>query len=137
MGDFGLAVKCFIVDEEDRVLIIKRRLDDCHYPGACEIPGGRLDPGENPFTGAKRETKEETGLDIEVLDPLKVHHFTRQDGQEITSISFLCQPLSHDVRLSKEHIDHSWEPVDTCYDKLHKLYHGEADSYRIQCQRLG
>ena len=130
MGDdFRVAVKTFIVDDEDRVLIIKRRLDDCHYPGIYEIPGGRLELGENIFTGAKRETKEETGLDIEILYPLDVHHFTRQDNQEITSISFLCRALSRDVELSEEHIDHSWEPVNTCRDKLHKLYHKEVDNY--------
>jgi len=128
MGDFRVAVKCFIVDE-DKVLLLERRPDDCHYPGACEIPGGRLELGENIFDGAKREAKEETGLDIEVLNPLEVHHFTRQDGQEITSVSFLCRALSNDVRLSEEHVNSFWEPVDTCYDKLHKLYHGEVDNY--------
>ncbi len=32
------------------------------------LPGGRLESGEPPEVGAKREVKEETGVDIEITD---------------------------------------------------------------------
>jgi ADP-ribose pyrophosphatase len=35
-----------------------------------EIPAGRLDPGETPETGARREMEEEVGLRAEALEPL-------------------------------------------------------------------
>ena len=61
-----------------------------HKPGAWEIPGGRLEIGEDPHLGLKREVKEETQLDIKVLQPLSVNYFTRDDGQIITGIVFVC-----------------------------------------------
>ena len=109
MENFRIAVKSFIVDNEGKLLLIRREDKDPHTPGVWEIPGGRLDLGEDPFEGLKRETKEETGVDIEVLNPLRVHHFTRDDDQKITMITFLCKPLSNSVVLSKEHTDiHGW-----------------------------
>jgi len=35
-----------------------------------ELPAGRLDPGETPETGARREMEEEVGLRPEALEPL-------------------------------------------------------------------
>ena len=35
-----------------------------------EVPGGMVDPGEDPATSAKRELREETGYDCEHLTPL-------------------------------------------------------------------
>ena len=40
--NFGLAVKSFIVDDSDRLLIIKRADNDIHSPGIWEIPGEGL-----------------------------------------------------------------------------------------------
>jgi len=86
--------------------------------------------GENPFKGLKRETKEETGLDIEVLNPLKVHHFTREDRQKITMITFLCKPLSYSVNLSKEHTNYLWADLDNAISKLHSAFHEEVKIFK-------
>ncbi|MBW2977771.1 NUDIX domain-containing protein [Candidatus Woesearchaeota archaeon] len=127
MKKFGIAVKSFIIDEEGKLLLIKRRDDNVHSPGAWEIPGGRLDLGEDPFEGLKRETKEETGLEIEILNPLAVKHFTRDDGQKITMITFLCRPVSKSVNLSEEHIEYIWSDLEESLVKLHPAFHKEVD----------
>ena len=41
-----------------------------------EIPAGRLDPGETPAEGARRELEEEVGLRAAALDPLLVFYTT-------------------------------------------------------------
>jgi mutator protein MutT len=128
--DFRISVKAFIIDENKKLFLIKRRDNDVNKPGVWEIPGGRLDLGENPFDGLKRETKEETGLDIEILNPLRVHHFTRDDGQEITIIIFLCKPLSNNVVLSEEHTEYSWEDLDNCFSKLHSAFHKDIEIFK-------
>lgn len=130
MDNFRIAVKSFIVNDKGELLLIKRRDNDLHKPGVWEIPGGRLELGENPFDGLKRETKEETGLDIEVKNPLRIHHFTREDGQKITMITFLCKPLSNSVNLSKEHTEFEWNPVNESVSKLHSAFHGEIEIFR-------
>jgi 8-oxo-dGTP pyrophosphatase MutT (NUDIX family) len=40
------------------------------YSGKLDLPGGRPKPGESPACTAQRETWEETGLDVRVLDAL-------------------------------------------------------------------
>ena len=38
--------------------------------GCWDLPGGFLEQEEHPTEGLKREVREETGLEIEVLEPL-------------------------------------------------------------------
>ena len=66
----AIAVKAFIVNEEDQVLVLQRRTNDVHAAGRWDIPGGRLDEGENPFTGLSREVFEETNIEIGIISPL-------------------------------------------------------------------
>jgi 8-oxo-dGTP diphosphatase len=112
--NFAISVKSFIV-KDNKLLLIKRRSNDPNAPSAWEIPGGRLEHGENPHNGLKRETKEETGLDIEIKNPLTVRQFTRHDNQKITMITFLCKPISSSVLLSEEHSEHLWLSLDDAH----------------------
>ena len=119
--DFAVAVKSFIVDDE-KLLTIKRRPDDVHRPSQWDIPGGRLELGENPFDGIKREVKEEVGVDVDVVAPLEVQHFTRDDGQKITMIIFLCAPLSKQIKLSKEHTEYEWMEIGKAEENVKWLH---------------
>ncbi|MFA4946172.1 MAG: NUDIX domain-containing protein [Candidatus Micrarchaeia archaeon] len=124
----AIAVKAFIVDS-NRVLLIKRNQDDEHCPGLWEIPGGRLEEGENPFDGLKREVREETGLETRVGAPLQVHHFTRDDGQSITMIVFACSLEGGVLACGGEHSQCEWVPLETCRKKLSKYFHGAVDEF--------
>lgn len=50
---------CVLLRKGDLYLSVSRKDD----PNACGIPGGKVDPGEDDETAARRELKEETGLD--------------------------------------------------------------------------
>lgn len=129
MDNFKISVKGFIV-KDGKVLIVKRALDDAHKPGIWEPVGGRLEPGENPFIGLKREVKEETNLDVEVLNPLDVAHFMREDGQNITMILFLCKALNDSVKLTEEHIEFEWVAIDKLKNKLNDFFHPSIDNIK-------
>lgn len=129
MESFGIAVKAFVV-KDGKLLIIKRADDEIHEPGIWELPGGRLYPGEDPRDGLKRETKEETGLEVEVKNPLNVQHFQRDDGQWITMIIFLCEPQNKDTSISKEHSESEWVEIERSKEKLSEYFHREVDIYR-------
>jgi 8-oxo-dGTP diphosphatase len=129
MNDFGIAVKAFIVNNNEELLLVKRRASDPHTPEAWEIPGGRLTPGEEPREGLKREAREETNIDIEIVNVLYAHHFTRDDGQKITMLSFLCRPKSFAVRLSEEHTKFAWVPLEKSLASLHPAFHNEVRIY--------
>jgi len=101
-----IAVKGFIINN-GKVLLVKRTEDDVHAPAVWEIPGGRINPGENPINGLLRETKEETGLDIKVGRPFAVENFTSSDGFAITMIHFICSGKGK-ITLSEEHTEFVW-----------------------------
>ncbi|MDP2650457.1 MAG: NUDIX domain-containing protein [bacterium] len=120
---YALAVKALIVNTaKNQILLVKRRLKDVHSPGVWEVPGGRLVTGEDPFDGLKRETREEAGLEIEIHQPLDVRHFTRDDGQQITLIIFLCSPFTNDIALSEEHTEYEWVHAEEAKERIHPSF---------------
>lgn len=125
----ALAAKGFIFNDKEELLIVKRRPDDVHHPDTWEIPGGRLEVGEDPVEGMKREVREETGLEIEVQQPLEVRSFTRDDGQHITMIIFRCLALSSDVTLSEEHTAFNWKPMDEAREQIHTAFGPQIDTW--------
>ncbi|MFH1399505.1 MAG: NUDIX domain-containing protein [Candidatus Woesearchaeota archaeon] len=127
MSDFAISVKAFVVNS-GKLLLIKRVANNPHKPGAWEVPGGRLGLGEDPFEGLKRETKEETGIEIEVKNPLRVHHLTRADGQIITMITFFCTASNQEVVLSEEHDEFLWIDVERAKEVIHPAYYEDVDN---------
>ncbi len=108
---FAVAVKALMI-QDGKALIIRRRQFDSHKAGAWDLPGGRLEVGENPYDGLKREIKEETGMGADIICPLDVHHFVRDDQQTITMMIFLCTPHTTEIMLSEEHDDFKWVTLD-------------------------
>ncbi|MDB5244934.1 MAG: hypothetical protein JWN90_39 [Parcubacteria group bacterium] len=54
----------FVIENEGSFLMVRRSLEEEHYPGYWAFPGGRVDAGEIPLESMMREIKEETGLTI-------------------------------------------------------------------------
>jgi 8-oxo-dGTP diphosphatase len=65
--DIALAIPV----RDDR-LLVRRRGEGLHLAGYWEFPGGKVGGGEDPPSAARRELREETGLDADVLEPLDV-----------------------------------------------------------------
>ena len=108
--------------------MVKRAKDEVQKPNIWELPGGRLSPGEDPFIGLIREIREETGLYIKPLLPMRVAHFQRDDKQTITLMIFLCKPLHNNIKLSEEHTDFDWIKVDD--NKLDDFYKKEVEMFK-------
>lgn len=53
-----------VVVEDDELLLIKRR--DAPSAGRWTLPGGRVEEGESLRDAARREAREETGIDLEI-----------------------------------------------------------------------
>ena len=67
-----LVVGAAIVDDLDRptLLLAARRTEPPHLAGGWELPGGKVEPGEDPLDALHRELREELGVGIEVGDRL-------------------------------------------------------------------
>lgn len=97
----------FVFDEKDHMLLLKRRDNDCWGP-----PGGAVEPGEVIEEAAKRETLEETGLELEELSLFGVfsgadqfHHYPNGDEVHNVTITYISHVQGGQVRISHEHTD--------------------------------
>jgi 8-oxo-dGTP diphosphatase len=63
-------VGAIVRDSAGRLLLIRRGTEPGR--GLWSIPGGRIEPGESAASAAAREVLEETGLRVEIGDPVGV-----------------------------------------------------------------
>jgi 8-oxo-dGTP diphosphatase len=56
------------VIEKDGLFLIAQRKKGDRFEGLWEFPGGKLEPGETPEEGLKRELAEEFGIEARVED---------------------------------------------------------------------
>ena len=62
----GIIVHVLIMNQ-GKILILKRAKEGDPLKNCWDSPGGTLEDGEQPILGAKRETMEETGLELNEL----------------------------------------------------------------------
>ncbi len=98
---------CSIIEKGKKILILQRSKDDIYYPSMWDFPGGQLNENEDIIDGVKREVKEETNLEINILFPVDVSSrtFTKM---YLVLITFVSSFKSGEVKLSSEHQDFKW-----------------------------
>ena len=81
--------------------------------GEWDLPGGRPEAGEDYRMALRRETWEETGIEVTVGAELEEHLFEVLPRQFVRIFSFVIEPVgSVDVTLSNEHEGICWVPLD-------------------------
>lgn len=87
---------------EDRSVLLIRNRRSAHWG----FPKGHIEPGETQHETAIRETKEETGLDISILDGFSCKsEYTIQGKVEKAVVIFLAESTSRDVVMQEEEIE--------------------------------
>jgi 8-oxo-dGTP pyrophosphatase MutT (NUDIX family) len=111
-----------VVDEHNRLLLMKRSDSGCWGP-----PGGATEPGERVEEAAKRETLEETGLEIGEMELFGVFsgpelYYKYPNGDEVYNVTIVY--LSRDfwrrsgdlrqtadqieIEINNEHTEFRW-----------------------------
>jgi 8-oxo-dGTP diphosphatase len=99
------------VYHQEKTLIIQRSLHETFLPGFYELPGGKVDFGEDPVQALKREFREEVNLHVEVKRPYKTFSYVSDNGKRHT-VEIVYQVELHDdpsrIRLSEAHSAYQW-----------------------------
>ena len=81
-----------IHDGSGRIFMQRRSSDRDLFPGAWDIVGGHLEPGEGILDALRREVTEETGWTLRhVLDDLGITTYTGEDGVERHEVDYLVE----------------------------------------------
>ncbi len=119
-----------ILDDKDRLLILKRSMNSYWMPGKWGLPGGKVESAENSSGAAVRETKEETDLNLELSDMV----YLKELSNKVVDI-FYASNYTGEVRLDFEHDDYEWvtrEDIDY-YDTTPDL--AEAFDWILENER--
>lgn len=99
-----------------KYLLLRRSAEKDYGGGAWECVTGRVDQGEGFAEAARREVREELGIEAQIDFVLGVMHFYRGEPtpeNELIGVSFACsvrEPAS--IRLSWEHAEARWVTAD-------------------------
>jgi len=104
-----------IVDQQNRLLLMKRSDSGCWGP-----PGGAVEPGEVVEMAARREVREETGLEAGEMSLFGVFsgpelYYRYPNGDEVYNVTIVyqTQTFKGKIQLNDEHTAWDWfTPAD-------------------------
>jgi 8-oxo-dGTP pyrophosphatase MutT (NUDIX family) len=95
--------KVVLIDDKDRLLILKSSDSNKKHANEWDLPGGHILEGEDEIAGLKREVKEETTLDIASLEEI---------AQEGRIKFYKTRQFNGTIELSEEHTHHKWITIE-------------------------
>ncbi|OKP94393.1 NUDIX hydrolase [Paenibacillus sp. P46E] len=104
-----LSDAAIVVNDKNELLLIKgpRR--------GWEMPGGQVEEGESLIQAAIRETKEESGIDIEII---KFCGIFQNIENSICNTLFLAKPIGGELTRSSESLDSGFFPIEEALNKV-------------------
>lgn len=89
------------------ILLLRRAVEP--GLGGWDLPAGYLDPGESFETAARRETREEAGIEVELVALAGVYHSPAANA--VTAVyRARASEAAPSVRIDSESSDHAWVP---------------------------
>ncbi len=123
-GTYGF---CIIINDSKEILVL-RRSNAPNRPYEWDLPGGRINTGEDVRDGIFREVFEETGLELSEYEVVidRSGHFARF----IYASSALGE--GQEVKLSYEHTDHIWVGLSQAVELIEFRPHNMALKFLSQ-----
>lgn len=117
-----------LLNDKNEALFLKRTDNDEMEAGKYSLAGGKIEENEAPEEGAKRELKEETGIEVENVEELEA--IENEDG----SIShYFVAKTNSEPTLSEEHTDFKW--LDLSGIETEDLIFGQNDRFKQLYQK--
>ncbi len=116
-----LVVSVSIIKDEE-VLMIKENKSDVR--NKWNFPGGQVETGEDILYAARREVKEETGLDVELTYTTGIYNFISSSQDQVIMFHFIGQVTGGSINLVEDEI------IDSTWVKVSDLVKSNDDSLR-------
>ena len=121
-------VACTIVEKDEKIILLKRSANPGR--GKWVVPGGYVDRGEEVETAARREAKEECGIDIDIRSLLGVYSYA---GYLEVVVVYLAEYSSGDPIAGDESLDIKlFNPNEIPWDNL--AFESTRDALRDYCK---
>lgn len=104
--ELRLYASVFLVNDNDELLLVResKKINE----NLWNLPGGKVEVGEDFFTAAIREAKEETGLDVVPASILKIFYGSANDSLHCV---FLARTHSGELAKAHDMLDIAWKPL--------------------------
>ena len=113
-----IIVKCIIHNKKlNRFLLVRRSENDDTGADTWENAGGSIESGETPEEAAKREVREETGIEHIRIGNIAYIALLHHEIPDLI-IAYLCETDEEDVKLSSEHSSFVWADEQLCRSLL-------------------
>lgn len=103
MRDVTRAAAAVICDSEGRVLLVQQSSGRRHWG----LPGAHIGPHDLPVTAIVREVRQETGMEVRIVDLLGLYHLTgalagdEEELPDVLTYAFRCEAVSGEPVLNE------------------------------------
>jgi ADP-ribose pyrophosphatase YjhB (NUDIX family) len=116
------------IEDNGKLLMVQEKKEKVY--GKWNFPAGHLDENEKIIDGARRETKEETGYDVEIIGVLPI---VNPVNSEIIRITYLGKIVGGELSFDKEELlDVKW----FSFEELLSMNKEELRSYEVNINIL-
>jgi 8-oxo-dGTP diphosphatase len=99
-----------VLIEGNKILLIKRSKEP--GKGQWAVPGGRIEDDETAEDCMKREMKEETGLDIDIIRLIGLYSDPARDPRKIIAASYLVKRTGGELKPGDDAGEVSWHSLE-------------------------
>jgi len=121
-----IVVRCFI-KKDNKILLLRRAKGERFKPCKWELPGGKIETGQDLSGAAEKEVLEEAGLLIKITSPKAFSeariNVSGEDNvpSEYAEMLYLvlvfeAGVVSGQIKLSEEHFEYQWADPKEVFD---------------------
>jgi len=99
-----------VLIEDGKILLVLRGREP--FKGQWAVPGGRIEETETAEECARREMKEETNLDVEIVRLVGIYSDPKRDPRGIIAAAYLVRRTGGTVRGGDDAAEAKWFKLD-------------------------
>jgi ribonuclease HI/ADP-ribose pyrophosphatase YjhB (NUDIX family) len=103
-----------VIKQDNKVLLLRRATGNPTYIGQYELPGGKVDFGEDPRAALQRKVSEQTGREVDTQQIFDVHSeldVSDIKHQYIVLVFLVALRAETKIEISPEHDKYVWKKL--------------------------